>query len=141
MIDIPKFESIYSEKLSDHVSISEQISNRSKTIGDFGDAALQAIQQNFYDLAYYRCRNADDCIAWLDENKDNLPKITNDLLTNVEPEWLPIPGMYGGFSYGLIERDNEPLLVADSWVRVVGGSGQTHEITPTSVTIVAEGYV
>lgn len=141
MIDLAKFESAYTKSLSDHVSISKRLSDRGALKNRFDDTDLEAIQQNFYDLMYYRCRNAENCIKWLDENTSELPKITNALLATTEPEWIPIPGMYGGFAYGLIERDGKPLLIADSWVRIVGGSGQTHEISPSSVTLTAEGYV
>lgn len=141
MIDIAEFESKYKEKIEDHTSISELLKSRKDVATNFDESDLQAIQKNFYDLMYYRCRNAENCLKWLDENTAELPKITNELSSLTEPEWIAIPGMYGGFSYGLIERDGKPLLVADSWVRVVGGSGQSHEITPSEVTIVAEGYV
>lgn len=141
MIDIEKFEAKYRKKLGDHAPVPDLLSARGKQETTYEDSDLQAIQQNFIDLMYYRCRNAENCLKWLDENSAELPKITNELSSLTEPEWIAIPGMYGGFSYGLIERDSKPLLVADSWVRVVGGSGQSHEITPSEVTIVAEGYV
>ena len=32
-------------------------------------------------------------------------------------------------------------LVAESWCRVVGGSGQRHEITPAGSRLVEEGFV
>ena len=141
MIDIAEFETKYKEKIEDHASISELLKSRKNATTKFDESDLQAIQQNFIDLMYYRCRNAENCIKWLNENTAELPKITNKLSSLTEPEWIAIPGMYGGFSYGLIDRDSKPLLITDSWVRVVGGSGQSHEITPTGVTIVAEGYV
>ena len=141
MIDVAKFESKYVEKIAEHAPFSQLISERKASDVKFDDADLQAIQQNFYDLMHYRCRNAEDCIKWLDSDEADLPKITNDLLSKNEPEWFPVSGMYGGFSYGLIDRDGKPVLITDSWVRIVGGSGQTHEITPTEVTITAEGYV
>lgn len=141
MIDVAQFESKYKEKISDYTPYENIIKSRKPSEVKFDEADLQAIQQNFYDLMYYRCRNAENCIKWLDSNQSELPKINNELLSKTEPEWFAIPGMYGGFSYGLIDRDGKPVLIADSWVRIVGGSGQTHEITPTEVTITAEGYV
>jgi len=141
MIDIAEFESKYKKEIEDHKSVSELMKSREVTTTTFDESDLKAIQHNFYDLMYYRCRNAESCIKWLDENMNELPKITNELSSLTEPEWIGIPGMYGGFAYGLLERDGKPLLITDSWVRVVGGSGQSHEITPSDVTIVAEGYV
>lgn len=144
MIDIEKFESTYIKAVpegDDHTLISTLLTERGVKQTNFTDADLLAIQKHFIDLMYYRCQNAKDCIEWLNENTSELPSITNNLSSESEPQWIAIPGMYGGFSYGLFERDGKPLLIADSWVRVVGGSGQTHEITPESVTLVAEGYV
>lgn len=141
MIDIAEFESKYKAEIKDHIPVPELLKSRGAISTKFHESDLHAIQQNFYDLMYYRCQNAEDCIKWLDENTSELPKITNALSSLTEPEWIAIPGMYGGFSYGLLERDGKPLLVTDSWVRVVGGSGQSHEITPSKVTMVAEGYV
>lgn len=51
--------------------------------------------------------------------------------------WFPVPGMYGGFSIEL----RQGYLEVSSWCRVVGGSGQTHVITPHGVTLVEEGFV
>jgi hypothetical protein len=48
--------------------------------------------------------------------------------------WCPIPGMYGGFS---LHRDDAEL-VAESWCRIVGGSGQEHRITPDEVRLVRQ---
>jgi len=45
--------------------------------------------------------------------------------------WFPVPGMYGGFSYRLEVAGVKAKLVSESWCRVVGGSGQRHEITRT----------
>jgi hypothetical protein len=48
--------------------------------------------------------------------------------------------MYGGFKYRL-ERDGaEACLVAESWCRVSGGSGQRHEITSDGSRLVEEGF-
>jgi hypothetical protein len=64
-----------------------------------------------------------------------------NLLVAKESEWFPVPGRDGGFSYGLFERDSKPVLITDSWVRVVGGSGEQHEITADKVELVARGFV
>jgi hypothetical protein len=64
------------------------------------------------------------------------------LLELEEPRiWFPVPGMYGGFSYWL-ERDGaDARLVAESWCRVAGGSGQRHQITSGGSRLVDEGFV
>ncbi len=55
--------------------------------------------------------------------------------------WFPVPGMYGGFSYCLELTGADAKLVAESWCRVVGGSGQRHEITTYGSRLVEEGFV
>ncbi len=55
--------------------------------------------------------------------------------------WFPVPGMCGGFSYWLETGGAEAKLVAESWSRVSGGSGQRHEITPQGSELVDEGFV
>jgi hypothetical protein len=122
-------------------SILELLAQRVVSDAQFSDGELTSIQANFHELMRYRCRGVEQCLAWLSEHEDELPKISNDLLGAKEPEWFPIPGMYGGFSYGLFERDGKPVLVADSWVRIVGGSGEQHEITADKVELVARGFV
>lgn len=56
-------------------------------------------------------------------------------------QWFPVPGMYGGFSYSLHEEGGMPVLIVESWCRVVGGSGQRHRITADGCELVAEGFV
>ena len=73
-------------------------------------------------------------------NKDlNLPIISMDLLS-CNRNWFPVPGMYGGFSYQLFLEDNKLKLISSSWSRIVGGSGQRHEITKDGL-LVKEGFV
>ncbi|RYF29172.1 MAG: hypothetical protein EOO17_02385 [Chloroflexi bacterium] len=122
-------------------SIDKLLAQRQSVGRQFSQSDLEAIQCNFHNLIRHRCRRSDKIIAWVSENKESLPKVVNDLLQTQEPQWISIPGMYGGFSYGLIERDGKPLLVTDSWVRIVGGSGQRHEITPDKVEMTARGFV
>ena len=72
-----------------------------------------------------------------------------ELLPNIEPPfptaatalWFPVPGMYGGFSYWLEDRREELALVVESWSRVLGGSGQRHEITERGSVLLEEGFV
>lgn len=49
----------------------------------------------------------------------------------------PVPGMYGGFALRAIPDGVE----AESWIRVVGGSGQRHVITREGCRLVEEGFV
>lgn len=51
--------------------------------------------------------------------------------------WYPVPGMYGGFLFKAIPEGVE----AESWVRVVGGSGQRHVISRNGCHLVEEGFV
>ena len=51
--------------------------------------------------------------------------------------WAPVPGMYGGFQI----RQAEGHLYVQSWIRVVGGSGQTHVVTQHGYLLVDEGFV
>ncbi len=64
-------------------------------------------------------------------------------LLELEPQsiWFAVPGMYGGFSYQLRSDGVEAVLVSESWCRVVGGSGQRHEVTSAGSRLVAEGFV
>ncbi|MGI5187679.1 hypothetical protein ACQEVI_05990 [Promicromonospora sp. CA-289599] len=51
--------------------------------------------------------------------------------------WYPVPGMYGGFVFKAIPEGVE----AESWIRVVGGSGQRHVISRNGCHLVEEGFV
>ena len=145
------FYNIYTEKRAksyspegkrgDFVSIDTQLRNRILSDHTFIDEDLIAVQQSFYELARYRCRKSENSLRWLSSLGDDMPKISNALLTEREPQWFSVAGMYGGFSYGLFEKDGRPVLVTDSWIRIVGGSGQQHEITPDKVEMTARGFV
>jgi hypothetical protein len=51
--------------------------------------------------------------------------------------WFAVPGMYGGFSVELMRG----YLFVESWLRVVGGSGQAHVVTHEGAVLVDEGFV
>jgi hypothetical protein len=51
--------------------------------------------------------------------------------------WFAVPGMYGGFGVELMRG----YLYVESWIRVVGGSGQAHVITHEGAVLVEEGFV
>ena len=52
--------------------------------------------------------------------------------------WFPVPGMYGGFDYKLIIKDNAIKLISDSWSRVVGGSEERHAITLDGIKLIEQ---
>lgn len=64
------------------------------------------------------------------------------LLELEQPEmWFPIPGMYGGFRFRLEDQGENTKLISESWCRVVGGSGERHEITSKGSTLTDKGFV
>jgi hypothetical protein len=96
---------------------------------------LKQVQELFHGLIRERTRGGGIKVPL------NLPKIATNTTTKDEPNWFPIDGMYGGFSYWIeLERD-EPILHTKSWSRIVGGSGQYHIITPNGIRLIDEGFV
>lgn len=96
---------------------------------------LLAIQRHFH--AVIRGRAAE----LIDRQGHALPELT-PLLTAAEPTaWFMIPGMYGGFWYWLEGEGSDAKLVAESWCRVIGGSGQRHEVTAEGSRLVEVGFV
>lgn len=75
------------------------------------------------------------------EHKLRLPLLEPLLEMPMRGVWMPVPGMYGGFHYWLRRGAPDPLLVAESWCRVIDGSGERHEITPRGIVLVGEGFV
>jgi hypothetical protein len=96
---------------------------------------LQAIERHFH--AVIRGRAA----KLIDQHDLTLPKIAPLLAVAESKAWFPIPGMYGGFSYWLEGEGDQTKLVTESWCRVVGGSGQRHEISAAGSQLVEEGFV
>lgn len=75
------------------------------------------------------------------EQQLRLPEL-EPLLELEPPEmWFPVPGMAGGFSYRLDADGVRAKLVSSSWCRMVGGSGERHEITSPGSRLVDEGFV
>lgn len=96
---------------------------------------LLKIQSGFHDVIRARIDRQ------LPEHKLRLPEL-EPLLELERPQmWFPVLGMYGGFSYRLESTGPNAKLVVESWCRVVGGSGQRHEITSQGSRLVAEGFV
>ena len=79
--------------------------------------------------------------ALVDEHQLTLPAVQVEQVGEESSGWFPVPGMYGGFKYWL-EIDQLPVrLVCESWSRIVGGSGQRHEITAEGTALLEEGFV
>ena len=98
------------------------------------DTVLAAVQTNFHAVIAGRVGTL------IDESDLMLPQLA-PMLEVTEPEWwFPVPGMYGGFSYRL-ERDGpNAMIVSESWCRVVGGSGERHEIDAAGSRLVDSGF-
>jgi len=77
----------------------------------------------------------------LPDHELRLPELEPLLELDRPQMWFPVPGMYGGFNYRLASTCVDAKLVAESWCRVVGGSGQRHEITSDGSELVEEGFV
>lgn len=98
-------------------------------------ASILAVERNLHGLMQLRASNL------IKEHGVTLPGLTAPADATDDPEWFPIPGMYGGFSYRWAADSTGPILVVESWSRVVGGSGQRHHITAADCTLVEEGFV
>ncbi|RQS35663.1 ankyrin repeat domain-containing protein [Burkholderia sp. Bp8992] len=100
------------------------------------DDTLRAIQRHFHDMILGR-------ISQLRVDALRLPELEPllELDAQARSTWFAVPGMYGGFSYALHADGDAAMLVSASWSRVVGGSGQRHEITANGCTLVEEGFV
>lgn len=69
-------------------------------------------------------------------NGQQLPQLS--FLYEFGEFWYPVPGMYGGFSVSKHAKG----IQADSWCRVVGGSGKRHVIDRDGhVELTDEGFV
>ena len=77
----------------------------------------------------------------VEEQKLRLPELEPLLELDRPAMYFAVPGMYGGFSYRLESAGVQAKLVSESWCRVVGGSGQRHEITSGGSQLVDEGFV
>ena len=97
-------------------------------------STLQAIERHFHEVI--RARAAE----FVDGPVAALPDLAETLSGDESRAWFPVPGMYGGFSYWLDGEGPEIHLVAESWCRVCGGSGQRHIITANGSQLVEEGF-
>ena len=97
--------------------------------------SLSKIQKHFHEVIIGRINVLPN---WMSLRLPDLEV----LLEIEEPSmWFPVPGMYGGFNYELVLKLKAPKLVSESWVRIVDGSGQRHEITSKGSKLVEEGFV
>ena len=96
---------------------------------------LSNVQAHFHAVIRGRAEHL------VDEQRLRLPQL-EPLLELDKPEmWFAVPGMAGGFSYRLESEGIHARLVSSSWCRMVGGSGQRHEITSHGSRLVGEGFV
>ena len=99
------------------------------------NGVLLKMQAHFHAVI---CSRAEQFVQ---EHALRLPEL-EPLLELERPQlWFPVPGMYGGFRYRLAAGGVEARLVSESWCRVVGGSGQRHEITSAGSQLVDERFV
>jgi hypothetical protein len=98
-------------------------------------ARVVAIEAQFHALIKQR---AGDLIA---EHRTELPQLAGPRPSRRRPAWFPVPGMYGGFNYWWEGRGGTAKVIAESWCRVVAGSGQRHEVTPEGARLLDEGFV
>jgi hypothetical protein len=96
---------------------------------------LGRIQARFHEVI---CGRAYNLVV---KHSLRLPELEILLEFDKAKCWFAVPGMYGGFAFWLAEDRPEPKLICESWCRVVGGSGQRHEITRHDARLTAEGFV
>ena len=95
---------------------------------------LAAIEANFH--AVMRGRAA----KLIEQHGLTLPRLDTAILGEAKAAWFPIPGMTGGFKYWLERRGRALVLITESWCRVVGGSGERHEVTDHGATLVEDDF-
>ena len=102
---------------------------------DIPQNTLQTIEHHFHDVIRERASEM------IEEYNIELPALTFLIKGKKNKVWFPVPGMYGGFSYWLEGEGKDIKLISESWCRVVGGSGERHEVTAEGSRLVAEGFV
>lgn len=96
---------------------------------------LLRVQANFHTVIRGRAEHL------IEEHELRLPELEPLLELARAKIWFAVPGMAGGFSYWLDADGVQPTVISESWCRVVGGSGQRHEITTRGGKLVEEGFV
>lgn len=114
--------------------VLELLAGAERLPGVIPDDLLEQLEAEFHQLIRTRAP------AGGLEVPRELPSL-RELVAGGEYEaWFPISGMYGGFAYRLEGSGRSARLIVSSWSRVVGGSGQKHEIDVTGVHLVDEGF-
>ena len=110
-------------------------------ISEFNSDDLKIIEKHFHNLIVERNEWNFHFLESIKLKDKKLPIIL-DMVCG-KSKWYAVPGMYGGFNYELLAtREGKPVLITESWCRVVGGSGQRHEITTSGgCVLVEEGFV
>ncbi|WP_207063823.1 hypothetical protein [Motiliproteus sp. SC1-56] len=98
-------------------------------------ATIASLERHFHDLIHKRASEFEL------EVEIDLPSLTDPKLRLSKENWFAVPGMYGGFHFWFEGEGDTARLVTESWCRVVGGSGQRHEITPNGTTLTEDGFV
>ena len=96
---------------------------------------IQAIQRHFHVVILTRAEKL------IGEHAIRLPELEPLLELASVKVWFAVPGMYGGFAYELSAVSGGPVLISESWSRVVGGSGQRHVVSPHGSLLLEEGFV
>ncbi len=102
---------------------------------EVADDVLQAIQSHFHTVIRGRMAEGNLTVEL------RLPELAPLLELERPAMWFPVPGMYGGFAYELSTVSGGPVLISESWCRVVDGSGQRHLISPHGSLLLEEGFV
>jgi hypothetical protein len=99
------------------------------------ESTIGAVERHFHTLIRER---AGDLLA---QQNLELPSLSGPRPSKRKPAWFPVPGMYGGFNYWWEGQGRGAKLMAESWCRVVAGSGQRHEVTIDGTRLLEEGFV
>ena len=105
---------------------------------DIPPETLRAVETRFHDIVRQR---AKEFLGRDDVPLPTLSSYAHDSRDHDGRVWFPVSGMYGGFAYKLVGSGTDAKLIAASWSRVVGRSGQRHEITKDGTTLVERGFV
>src|SRR3954469_9488285 len=99
---------------------------------------MLSIERHFHALILERVREFGLAIP------SDLPRLLDldPASTDYERrEGYSVPGMYGGFAYWFEDAGGELKLMTESWSRILGGSGQRHEISANGTKLLEKGFV
>lgn len=98
-------------------------------------ADLTPILHHFHALIRHRVGDL------VEKHQLVLPQAESLIESQKSAGWFPVLGMMGGFKFELTGGGSETKLMVTSWSRVVGGSGQRHEISSEGATLIEKGFV